>query len=196
MRKFIQAAVVVAGLTVAGMGQGYAQQKFAHLNSGELLSLMPEMAKADAAYNEFYKQKQTLLQGIDGERTKKVNLYNEKKKTLSEANQAVVGKELETLAAEIGEIEKRLEESSAKADSDVKEKRDELYQPVFDKATSAIKAVAKEKGYAYVFDTNAQAQVLLYFDGGEDILSLVKTKLGIPATAVPAAQTQTAPKNP
>ncbi len=54
------------------------------------------------------------------------------------------------------------------------------------KADAAIKAVSKEKGYAYVFDTANPA--LVFFDGGEDITALVKTKLGISATAAaPAA---------
>lgn len=188
MKRIIKAAFVIAAVTLAG-SNGYAQQKLAHLSSGELLSVMPEMSKADAAYQDYYKQKQTLLESMDAERTKKINLYNEKKKTLSEANAATLNKELEALVGEITEIEKRLQAQSSQADQELKTKHDELYQPVFDKATTAIKAVAKEKGYAYVFDTNAQGQALLYFDGGDDITPLIKTKLGIPLTAVPKQTT-------
>ncbi len=68
----------------------------------------------------------------------------------------------------------------------MEQKNAELFNPIQVKADAAIKAVSKEKGYAYVFDTANPA--LVFFDGGEDITALVKTKLGISATAAaPAA---------
>ena len=61
----------------------------------------------------------------------------------------------------------------------------ELYQaeaqkkivPIRNKALDAIKAVAKENGYGYVFD-NAQGSLLIA-PPGDDLLPLVKKKLGI-----------------
>ena len=60
-------------------------------------------------------------------------------------------------------------------------KRTELYQPVFKKAEDAVKVVAKEKGYSYVFDISQPGVV--YFDGGDDLIVSVKAKLGITAAA-------------
>lgn len=45
------------------------------------------------------------------------------------------------------------------------------------KAEDAVKAVAKEKGYAYVLDITQPGVV--YFDGGINILGDVKAKLGL-----------------
>ena len=64
----------------------------------------------------------------------------------------------------------------------------ELYQaeaqkkivPIRNKALDAIKAVAKENGYGYVFD-NAQGSLLIA-PPGDDLLPLVKKKLGITAS--------------
>lgn len=61
--------------------------------------------------------------------------------------------------------------------------------PLQTKFITAVKAVAKEKGIAYVFDDNAQqsANNLLAYDDGIDLTAAVKAKLGIPAgAAVPA----------
>jgi hypothetical protein len=69
-------------------------------------------------------------------------------------------------------------------------KRSEMYQPVFEKAEKAVKAVAKEKGYAYVFDVSQPGVV--YFDGGDDIIEVVKAKLAA-ATAAAAAPAPVAP---
>ena len=78
---------------------------------------------------------------------------------------------------EIQDLQKRIEEFQQKAGDDFEKKRGELYDPILKKAEDAVKAVAKEKGYAYVFDTTQPG--LVYFDGGINIMAEVKTKLGL-----------------
>ncbi len=57
-------------------------------------------------------------------------------------------------------------------------KQAEVMQPIIEKAQNAIKEVAKANGFTYVYDI--ASGVLLYFsDDSEDILPLVKQKLGI-----------------
>jgi outer membrane protein len=55
--------------------------------------------------------------------------------------------------------------------------------PIRKKALEAIQAVAKENGYGYVID--ASTSVLLVSPAGDNLLKLVKAKLGI--KDVPAA---------
>ncbi len=183
MKNSVKAAIVAAGLFFAGSSV-HAQQKFAHINSGELLQLMPEMKSADANFQTFQKQKQTQLEQMDAERQKKINTFQEKYKTLSEANKESLGKELQGLQTEIQDMEKRIGETEQKAQEELTAKRGTLYQPILAKAEVAIKAVAKEKGYSYVFDVSQPGVV--YFEGGDDLMPLVRTKLGIAANAVPA----------
>lgn len=192
MKNLVKAAVVAIGL-LAGSTVN-AQQRFAHINSAELLQSMPEMKTADASFQTYAKAKQTALEQMDAERQKKIVVYQDKAKTLSEANKDAIGKELTVLQNEIGEMEKRITSSQEKAQEEVQTKRSEIYQPVFKKAEDAVKAVAKEKGYAYVFDISQPGVV--YFDGGDDLISSVRAKLGISASAsaAPSAPAATAPK--
>lgn len=176
MKKLVRIGLVAAGLFMAGNAAN-AQQKFGHINSADLLQSMPEMKTADASFQTFAKQKQTALELMDAERTKKITLYNDKTKALSEANKETLGKEIEALVKEIQDMEKRITETQEKSQEELTTKRTELYQPVFKKAEDAVKVVAKEKGFAYVFDVSQPGVV--YFDGGEDLLAAVKTKLGI-----------------
>jgi outer membrane protein len=183
MKNLVKVAVVAVGLFLAG-NTVQAQQRFAHINSAELLQAMPEMKTADANFQTFQKQKQTQLEQMDAERQKKITVFQDKYKTLSEANKEILSKELQTLQTEIQGMEKRIGETEQKAQQEMQTKRNELYQPVFTKAETAVKAVAKEKGYAYVFDISQPGVV--YFEGGDDLLSAVKAKLGItggPATS-------------
>lgn len=191
MKNLVKAAVVVIGL-LAGSTVN-AQQKFAHINSAELLQSMPEMKTADASFQTYAKAKQTALEQMDAERQKKIAVYQDKAKTLSEANKDAIGKELTVLQNEIGEMEKRITSSQEKAQEEVQTKRSEIYQPVFKKAEDAVKVVAKEKGYAYVFDISQPGVV--YFDGGDDLIASVRAKLGISASAAAAsAPAASAPK--
>lgn len=66
------------------------------------------------------------------------------------------------------------------------------------KVATAINAISKEKGLAYVFDISASQGFnnLVYFDGGEDITPAVKAKLGISATAPTAAKPAAGAKKP
>ncbi|MBC7743658.1 MAG: OmpH family outer membrane protein [Flavobacterium sp.] len=183
MKSIIKVAVVAVGLLFAGNAVN-AQQKLGHINSADLLQAMPEMKTADASFKTFATAKQSTLEKMDAERQKKITVYQEKAKTISEANKDGVSKELQTLATEIQDLEKRLGVSQQKSEEELQAKRTELYQPVFKKAEDAVKVVAKEKGYAYVFDISQPGVV--YFDGGDDMLAAVKAKLGITAAvAVP-----------
>lgn len=180
MKNLVKIAVVAVGILTGS--NVIAQQKFAHINSADLLQSMPEMKTADANFQTYAKAKQTSLEQMDAERQKKVAVFQAKQKTISEANKEALGKELEVLYKEIQDMEKRLQEADQKSQEELTAKRTELYQPVFKKAEDAVKIVSKEKGYAYVFDVSQPGVV--YFDGGDDLLVAVKTKLGINAAAV------------
>jgi hypothetical protein len=47
-----------------------------------------------------------------------------------------------------------------------------------EKATAAINDVAAANNFTYIFDVSTG--FVLYFDKGEDIMQMVKTKLAIP----------------
>jgi outer membrane protein len=183
MKTFVKVAVVAVGLFLSGSAVN-AQQKFAHINSAALLEVMPDVKQADVKFKAFQQTKQTVIESMQTEYQKKLTVAQEKEKTLSEANKLVVGKELETMGKELQELGKRIQETGEKAKQEIAAKQEELYQPIFKKAGDAVNAVAKEKGYAYVFDVSQPGVV--FFDGGDDILTLVKTKLGITAAAAPA----------
>ncbi|MBC8054460.1 MAG: OmpH family outer membrane protein [Sphingobacteriaceae bacterium] len=183
MKTFVKVAVVAVGLFFTGSAVN-AQQKFAHINSAALLEVMPDVKQADAKFQTFQKAKQGEIELMQAEYQKKLTVAQEKEKTLSEANKVVVGKELEAMGKELQDLGKRISDTGEKAKQELAQKQDELYQPIFKKAGDAVNAVAKEKGYAYVFDVSQPGVV--FFEGGDDILALVKTKLGITATAAPA----------
>ncbi len=170
---FTYAVVTLIIILQAPMASG--QQKIAYINTSELLQQMPEVQAAEKSMQEFQKQKQTMLEGMDAERRRKVALYEEKYKTLSVANRETVERELQTMEEEITGIERRLQETQEQAQEEAGAKQEALLAPILQKAMNAIAIVARERQFSYVLDT-AQPDVI-YFDGGEDLLVPVKERL-------------------
>jgi outer membrane protein len=188
MRKLINVLFVAAGLVLTA-NVANAQQKIGHLNSDEIYANMPEAKAAQATLEALAKSKQGEIDKMITEYQAKYKAAQEKEKTISEANKEAVTKELMTAQTELQDLGKRIEDARTKATTDVQTKQGELFPPINQKLATAMSAVAKEKGLAYVFDISASQgfNSLVYFDGGEDITSSIKTKLGI-TTSTPAAK--------
>lgn len=144
--------------------------KLGYINSAELLQAMPEIKKADSSLQLYGKSFQDQLQSMSKEYESKVQAYQTGEKTMTDAVKEVKVKEIQ-------DLQSRIESFNQSAQEKVGKKKEELYKPILDKADKAIKDVAKEKGYDYVFDASAGA--LLFAKDSDDIIPLVKTKLGI-----------------
>lgn len=185
MKKLINVLFVAAGLVLTS-NVASAQQKFGHINSDEIYAVMPEAKTAQTTIENLAKTKQTEIDKMISEYQTKLKAAQDKEKTLSEANKEVVMKELQVAGQEIQDLQKRIEDARTKATSDIQAKQGEIFPVINQKVATAMSAVAKEKGLAYVFDVSASQGFnnLVYFDGGEDITAAVKTKLGIVAAPV------------
>ncbi|MBS1772336.1 MAG: OmpH family outer membrane protein [Bacteroidetes bacterium] len=148
----------------------FAQTKFAWIDSRELLKAMPEVTKADADLQAFAKQYQDQLQTMQAEYEKKIKEYQAGEKTMTDAVKEVKEKE-------IRDLQGRMESTNQSAQEKVEKKKQELYQPILEKADKAIKDVAKEKAIDYVFDVSLGS--LLVIKDADNMLPAVKTKLGL-----------------
>ena len=166
MKKLI--VILFCGVLMSSAAN--AQTKFGHINSAELLQLMPDVKKAETSIQGYAKTFQEQLQAMGKEYEKKIQEFQASEKTMTEAMKEVKVKEIK-------DLEKRIESTNQSAQEKVEKKRQELLQPIIDKADKAIKAVATEKGYHYIFDTSTGA--LLHVRDSDNILPLVKAKLGI-----------------
>jgi len=166
-----------------------AQQKIGHVNSEEIIQAMPEFKTAQTEFENLQKTKEGELQQMGTEHDKKLTEFQNLQRIRSEANKDSIDTKLQQLSTEIDEIRRRIQEVQQVAQQELQTKQNELFTPIFQKANTAVQGVAKEKGYAYVFDV-ANASIP-YFAGGDDLTTDVKTKLGISAST-PAAT----PSNP
>lgn len=181
MSKRLTAVIIVMFAIVAST---YAQKvnKFGYLNSSELLSLMPEVIKADSAVDKYAGELDALGQQMYAEYQKKAADAQDKKQ-----KNALTAEQEELVVKELADMEKRITDFQQSAQDKIGAKKEKLYAPIMAKANDGIKAVAKANSYTYIFDTGAGS--ILYAEESDNILPLVKTYLKLPD-----AKPVTAPK--
>ncbi|MBP8724711.1 MAG: OmpH family outer membrane protein [Saprospiraceae bacterium] len=147
-------------------------QKFGYVNSQALLAELPEVKQADATLQalqtQLEKKGQLMVQELE---TK----YKELQRR--EQSGEISPKALEEEARKLKEQEAELGKYEQDVQRQLATRRQELLQPVIDKINNAIKQVATEGSFTYIFDSSAG--MLLYAEESLDILTQVKGKLGI-----------------
>ncbi|HKK40455.1 MAG TPA: OmpH family outer membrane protein, partial [Cryomorphaceae bacterium] len=118
---------------------------------------------------------QELQQKLEGRLNKMVETYQgkvsefESDTTMSQAMQASV-------AGEIQDLQKRIQEFQQTAYTEIETKQNELMAQMFEKVRAAAVAVGETDDYTYIFDASSGA---LLFAGGEDVTAKVKVQLGL-----------------
>ena len=155
---------------VMSIGFSQVNAKLGYIDSNELLEMMPGKDSIQTALQDYGKSLENQLQTMYTEYQTKVQDYQANSRTMSDIIR-------QTKEKELADLETRIETFRQQADADLQEKQVTLLQPLLDKAKNAINAVAKENGYTYIFDVGTGA--FLYYEKGDNIMPLVKTKLGL-----------------
>ncbi|CAH0999316.1 hypothetical protein LEM8419_00614 [Neolewinella maritima] len=158
---------VFAFLSVASL----SAQKYGHLNFAILISEMPGTKAAEAeldAYNN-----QLVAQG-----EKMVADLKTRVQEIEAQREELAPVKLRELQAELTAERDRIVQYEQQMGVDVERKRQELLGPIIKQARDAVKAVAQEGGYQLIFDTS-RFNTVLYGQDSDDIMPLVKAKLGI-----------------
>jgi outer membrane protein len=149
---------------------GFAQSfKTGHINRDEIIMTMPDYDSAMKKYNAFGQELTNALELMQVEYNNKLDQYVKDSKNLTDLVKA--NKE-----QELADMQNRINNFQQQAQVQLQDKQAELLNPIIEKATNAINAVAKEGGYIYIYDV----RTLVYVDTvkSTDISPLVKTKLG------------------
>ncbi|MFO8130347.1 MAG: OmpH family outer membrane protein [Bacteroidales bacterium] len=170
MRKLIGIVILFASMALAMPGQAQSNAKFGYVDSNELLALMPEKDSVEVRLREYQAYLEEQIQEMFNEYESKVNAYRANQSTMSNIIK-------QTREREIADLEERITQFQQTAEADFQNKQAELYNPLIEKARRAIKEVAEEHGYTYIFDVSVGS--LLYWEKGENVLPLVKKEMGL-----------------
>ena len=148
----------------------FSQNKFGYIDSQELLMLMPERKNAEVEVQNFAKSLESQLAAMTAEYQEGVQDYQS-----NEANYTDLIKQ--DKIAEITGLEQRIQSFQQNAQQSLQKKEQELLEPILSKARKAIEEVATEGKFTYIFDKSVGS--ILYAKESENVISLVKKKLGL-----------------
>ncbi|MDD5184204.1 MAG: OmpH family outer membrane protein [Paludibacter sp.] len=162
------ALLLLFALPISLMAQ---ETKLGHINSQEILTLMPERATIEKTIQDLQSQWETELSKMREEYNGKIKEYQEKQATMPESIK-------QARQAEIVEIEQRITTFNQTASTDLQKKQQELFAPVIEKVKKAIDEVGAENKYLYIFDLSSQS-IIYQSPNSNDVTALVKKKLGL-----------------
>jgi outer membrane protein len=148
----------------------FAQNKFGHIHSEQLLMVMPETADAEKSIQEYNQMLETQLQTMYGEYQSKAGEFQNNESLMTDIVKEAKIKEIQDLELRIQQFQQSSQES-------IQQKRNEVLSPLLEKAQNAINEIAKENDYTYIFDISLGS--IVYGQESKDIMPLVKAKLGI-----------------
>jgi outer membrane protein len=170
MKKIVNLFLVSAFLFACIPAQSQ-DLKFGHINSQELLTAMPESDSAQATIEKLAGDYEKQLEEMRVELNKKYDEYLTNRDSYTDLIR-------QTKEADITEMQQRIANFEQVAQQDLQSQQQQLLQPILEKANNAIKEVADENGFVYIFDVS-RGNPVFFSEKSTDILPLVRTKLGL-----------------
>jgi len=171
MKKLILLIVLAFSVSLTTFAQ---QTKYGYIDSEYILGNIPEYKEAqkelDRLAANWQKEIEKKFASIDSMYKKYQvesitlpdNLKQKREETIIKAEQDA----------------KDLQKKRFGKDGDLFKKREELVKPIQDRVFNAIEALAKDRGYAFVFDV-AGSMTIVYADPKFDLNDMVMQRLGI-----------------
>ena len=159
-------------LLIAFVIPSSAQMKIGYINSEAIMQQLPEAQDAQKQLDGMSTDWQTELTKMQADLQHRFEDYDKKKLVMSDKRRAEIEKELQDLE------KKMVDYRTAKfgANGELFSKQNELMKPVQDKLFKAVKDIADEGGYDYVFDKSSTT-LLMYSNEKNDLTSKVLAKL-------------------
>ncbi|GHT12883.1 hypothetical protein FACS189426_16930 [Bacteroidia bacterium] len=144
-------------------------QKNAHINYQEITSVMPEIAQLQDSLKSTAATLEAELTGMKDEYNTKLTDWLEKQNTLAESIKL-------RRQQELSDYQDRIQNFQEYAGVMLQQLQQTLAAPIQEKVMKAIKDVATENHYTYVFDS---VSLLFISPQAIDATPLVKAKLGL-----------------
>lgn len=177
MKVLLRLSVAVIFLTSA-FGTVSAQKfKFGHTNSQKIIEAMPETKQAREEIKLVTEKHKKRFEEMQVEYEQKYTEILENSELADESPEKWDELTMEDKQAEFMSLQQRIQTYEQSAGQKIQEKQIELFTPITEKVQNAIKDVAKEGGFTYIFDETT----LLYFstEMSVDVTKQIKKKLGI-----------------
>ena len=166
MKKFLVAVLMFAPMAVFA-------QKFAHVNTQEIIQVMPEYTKAKGEIDALTKQYEDDLKSMQEELQKKSADYEAELKKNANMPQNIK----ERREKELQEMYQKIQQSYQDNQQALQKASAEKMQAIQTKILDAIKAVGQAGQYVYIMENNSLPYISTTLS--TDVTAQVKAKLGL-----------------
>lgn len=170
MKNILKAVLLLTLMVAATTAWSQSNLKIGYIDSQALIEMMPEKDTVESQLIAYQRSLEDQIGAMYLEYQNKVADYTNNMDGMSDIIK-------QTKEREIADLETRITEFQGSAEQDFARKQQELYDPLVTKAKDAINEVAKANGFTYILDISMG--VVLYYEGGEDVLPLVRANLGL-----------------
>jgi outer membrane protein len=150
----------------------FSQVKIGYVDSETIMKQLPEAQEAQRKVDVLIQQWQAELQKMKDEWKSKYDEYERRKLILTDEVRVQMERELSELDRKIADFQMQ----KFGPDGELYRKQDELVRPIQNKIFNAIKEVAVEEGFDFVFDKSGEI-LLLYANEKYDLTQKVLNKL-------------------
>ncbi|MER3497518.1 MAG: hypothetical protein C4308_02190 [Chitinophagaceae bacterium] len=183
MKKILSVFVIAAGL-IAISAQANAQTKIGYMSVDQMVSIMPEAAKIDSLLQKYQSD------SLNSTFKTIIDEYNYKDSMLNKTDTSKTPKSiLNQYRTDLNILAYQVQNWQTITQQAIQNKEEELLAPLYTKVITALRTVAKEKGYTYVLSKDA----FLVAPDGDDLLPAVAAKLGV---KLPPGMTQKSTTKP
>ena len=146
-------------------------QKFAHVNSAEIIQAMPEYAAAQTKLQNLQKTYEQELNRMQDELKTKLDDYQKNEATLLDPVK-------QRRQQELNDLNQRMEQYYQTSQQELQKAQADEMQTISTKVMNAIKEVGVAGGYVYIMDATAGIPYISE-TLSTDVTSQVKAKLGL-----------------
>ena len=146
-------------------------QKFAHVNSAEIIQAMPEYTAAQTKLQNLQKTYEDELNRMQDELKTKAENYEKNRDTLLEPVQ-------QRREQELNDLNQRMQQYYQTSQQDLAKAQQDEMQLISTKVMNAIKEVGVAGGYVYIMDSTAGIPYISE-TLSTDVTAQVKAKLGL-----------------
>lgn len=167
-KKIFLSLLLVISFTVLTNGQ----LKIGYVDSDSIMDKFPDAQDARQKLDAMIQDWQTELSKIEANWKTKYDDYEKRKLIMTDQTRAETEAELIKLEQQIGDYR----EKKFGTNGELFQKQDEIMKPVQNKVFTAVKDVAKDEDFDFIFDRSGDV-MLLFAKDQYDVTALVLNKL-------------------
>lgn len=125
----------------------FAQGKYGHIKSDEILQAMPEIKQMKASLQKRQNEMEAQLKGMYAD-------YQKRNTELEQYGMSMMQAVMEEKAMELQQLQERIAQYQESIEPTMAKLQEKLMKPINDKYLKIVNAVAKEGGYTFIFDAD------------------------------------------